>query len=435
MYRSEKQQQGQHRIADVPLSFSSCKLTTADLMACNELYAANGMSDGVLQARRLASSTAPTPIASGVIHELKQWPVWKAPRDVVPPAWMAKLCCHRNVFQGCALELNTAGAGSHVYLIMFCRQDYPLHASFSVLEEVFPRKPCAVVTSENWEELVMECQWRRMFKVSFLDHTPWYELPLGTCTGMYLLRGMQYLEGGRVGTTMPEESFDGVLNRLKMPERADRKPTEREDRPRGDTAWQNELLRRAPWMRGSLDEEEAVGTATGTTASTGLPLEGEVEAELTDEDYARALVELHEARGEEVLLRDGEIVDFVVKPLGGRWTRENKGVAVDSYRGEAVPAGSDAEQWARQYNMGASATFAIALYGNSGARTLAATWCMKCQHFYDMYERHGGGTHTYSEADVATWRDPADFLEFMHESNGRALTRCRWLRDLRPRKS
>ena len=95
---------------------------------------------------------------------------------------------------------------------------------------------------------------------------------------------------------------------------------------------------------------------------------------------------------------------------------------------------SKAVVWAAARDLQTMARFELDLYRPAGARTMAMEYCRLCQFFWDQFESKNDNTYCFSDADFASYNCSEDFLAFGETLSGRALTRWRWLRDLRPRR-
>ena len=74
---------------------------------------------------------------------------------------------------------------------------------------------------------------------------------------------------------------------------------------------------------------------------------------------------------------------FRVIEYRSRFTKLTHGVAFDSFRSEAMPG--PPSEFCVLFNLGKSATFSLALYGDEASLGLANGWACRLQQFFDVW--------------------------------------------------
>ena len=162
--------------------------------------------------------------------------------------------------------------------------------------------------------------------------------------------------------------------------------------------------------------------------------DGEVEDHAQDgglspEDIESVFDALHLRRAEVAGL-EKESVAFTWTVLGGKWTMEHKGVAYDSYRGQAVDKAG--REWAAKYHLTASATFSLSKYGPDTCAVLVQFWCDKMNHYYNISQKHGLA-HVFGEVDSSSFVEKADVLALIGHVPAAVELRVQALRAMCPR--
>ena len=113
--------------------------------------------------------------------------------------------------------------------------------------------------------------------------------------------------------------------------------------------------------------------------------------------------------------------------------KNNKCVAIESYC-VLKKSSTKAAVWADARGLQTMARFELNLCSPAGARTMAMEYCRLCQFLWDVLESKNDHTYCSSDAGFASYKCSEDFLAFGETLSGCALTRWRWLRDLKPRR-
>ena len=72
----------------------------------------------------------------------------------------------------------------------------------------------------------------------------------------------------------------------------------------------------------------------------------------------------------------------------------------------ATPAGSMRWTFPNAYSLGIDMRFAVKLYGDAAAYTLAQAWCHRMAYFYFIWVAMGKGRYAFTDADVNAWMQP-----------------------------
>ncbi len=122
---------------------------------------------------------------------------------------------------------------------------------------------------------------------------------------------------------------------------------------------------------------DVVGSAI-TSANAAGASSSSSSCKFTDLEVTEVFASLEAKREEWKDASDPEVRGFIVRLMGGKYTREHLGVDCDAFRGMAV--GKDAGAWCVKYSLKQSAHFALnepSGHGEYGAHTLALEWCRK----------------------------------------------------------
>ena len=171
------------------------------------------------------------------------------------------------------------------------------------------------------------------------------------------------------------------------------------------------------------------GGKAGATAL--LPLVSDDEYDL--EDPLAHLEALWEKR-KELDFEDVGPEPFVFSVRGGRWTSLHKGVAFDSYRGQA--RAGDASDFCRLYSLGLSATFSIAAYGDEVCLALCQYWIHKMTYlFHEWAEAGMDDKYVFSDVLLAACEQPDDIRVLSEGASAKLVQRIGSIASLRPRRA
>ena len=181
-------------------------------------------------------------------------------------------------------------------------------------------------------------------------------------------------------------------------------------------------LEEFPWLHAYLSKNH-VGGAVDCPDPPHPPVQqaDDVSDELLDE----ALAKLAEKR-EEWAASVEQNAHFITQLRGGKWLRQQRGLAYDSYVGQAASAA--VKQWCRQHKLPLMGTYSIAKFGEEVASTLALEWTRRMEYVHAFLQT--------SDVPLAqTYIETQEFKQFVDglPANSPALPRIRELRSLSDR--
>jgi len=210
--------------------------------------------------------------------------------------------------------------------------------------------------------------------------------------------------------------------------------------PRGATTIDPTTLAEHPWL--------AQWQAQGAQPKRSRPSTEQAEQETPMADAGEATEGLEDTLAEAVLLRafeglrhareelDQEAArdvtpDFKLSVLGGQWTFQRTGREYDYYL--AACAHKASESFATNYYLGRSSRYAVATYGDMVASAMARGWCHRMQHYYNIFAAQDDAQFLFTEADDASYTEPAEVTELATSATGRLAQRVAELRSIKPR--
>lgn len=110
---------------------------------------------------------------------------------------------------------------------------------------------------------------------------------------------------------------------------------------------------------------------------------------------------------------------FVWSVLGGTWTARHRGVAYDDYKGESCS--KDSANWAQRHLLASSASFAVKMYGDSGARLLAEAWAERMNAFYAISLGDKKIGHDFTAEEVSRVTNSSAFEDARAQASGSTL--------------
>ena len=134
--------------------------------------------------------------------------------------------------------------------------------------------------------------------------------------------------------------------------------------------------------RGTPQPDKEAGQQTSTSSSSHNR-SSIAEAQLGDEELDDVFQELERVRGRWCAEPRPEVQHFKCFVLGGQWTRQNVGVAVDTIKARAC--GKEADQWCVLHGMPRSMSFAIRKYTEETAGLLGQAFCAVMEWFYEHH--------------------------------------------------
>ena len=126
-------------------------------------------------------------------------------------------------------------------------------------------------------------------------------------------------------------------------------------------------------------------------------------------------------------------MSFYTRVLGGRWTRENRGVTTDAVSGFGR---SWTLEWCRAYDWPSSMRFGFNRYGQLAAKMLAREWCTRAEYLFNLWVEAGQSLEfSYERRHVEAYPPILEWVQFLLEQplDGEVFDRGNELNRLSPR--
>ena len=284
-------------------------------------------------------------------------------------------------------------------------------------------------------------QWELRFGVIpgvFLD---WSELAAQSSGMIYILHeaaSVGHLQVACDSERTPLQEFIGHLIPVDKEQKADDEgdlPAPKKIKYSEKYAFSAEQLQQFPW----LANPEGSGRADRTSQADSV---GDDEADVLapsapgltlDDDQLETLfvrLEAKRASWEEASGKEAAMAAFKVRILKGKWTLEHTGELADYCLGEHK--GKDAKRFCQRYQLQDNMRFSMHLYGDREAYCMAAAWCSKMSHLYEVYLAQANEDYIFADADIASWDTPADYVEYCAAMNPKQLSGARKIDKIRP---
>lgn len=239
-----------------------------------------------------------------------------------------------------------------------------------------------------------------------------------------------WLGGLHVGADEEWCPFSKVVAALGLHEEnaatTSRAPPKKRHTPNADLVLEN------PWLLDLLGDPSG-GVPAGARAASSSSSSAEAQAEpdpLTPNEIEDVFDALHARRAEFATVAQSSD-GFSRTVLGGRWTQQHRGVAHDSYRGQACTKQS--KEWALAHGLPASATFSLAKYGVETCAVLVQYWTDKMNFLFRLSQgRTGRWPHKFSDADLSAFVEKADFAQLFGRVPRAVEQRAAALRAIKP---
>lgn len=257
---------------------------------------------------------------------------------------------------------------------------------------------------------------------------------------MYVIEGISFLGGEHAVASSDWRPFRDFLQALPENERATQPSAAASSsasvtRPAAERA---KFVAENPWL---LEVLAPLKEASRKRSRKAAGPDDMIDDECAGEDFANECAEpeavaeqfwadLAVAKGQ---ARGHDDDHFVVRPLGGTWTHTHLQVAFDAWQARASTA--SAREWLDAYHIQRAARFDVSLYTSAGALICAQYWARKLGCYHRAWLDAGGRfPHTFSEAELALFQEPAEFTELSRSCRAAAAQkRFAQLRDLAPR--
>ena len=177
---------------------------------------------------------------------------------------------------------------------------------------------------------------------------------------------------------------------------------------------------------------DAAGKTAGNGSSGSHGKDSDCDAEAQEVDGSEVMDALLAKRLELAGAAPEPAVNFRWQLRGGSWTAAHRGMSFDSFMASAIKGGL-AEQWCIDWGLTRSGSFAIALYGEDGAHTMAKHWVALHEWFYLTGLAHEAEpAWTFSAMVVAEFEEAPEVGALFDASCARVRDRISALRRLRP---
>ena len=116
--------------------------------------------------------------------------------------------------------------------------------------------------------------------------------------------------------------------------------------------------------------------------------------------------------------------------MGTSDTKKKAVVAVESFSGKA--AARSVEEFCQDSGLNMSSHFALSVYFQADANTLAREWCRKMSYCHEIWVISDDPQYRFSEADAQDYEPHEDFQQLLARAAGATKKRCDGLVRLRP---
>jgi hypothetical protein len=284
----------------------------------------------------------------------------------------------------------------------------------------------APLSAHTWEAQSMAWS-RHAFDVQWRSYVFSEELASEDGAALGVLFDVAFMGGSKLASDAEWVSWENARRLLPLPvdEESKHEAAAPSGAPPSSVPEGGALLAKFPWLADFRKdtEVELARASKAESCKAKDVVEDPFAEESLEGDVADALEALYAKRCEWDLdggdkSRDGA---FVVKLLGGAWTKLHKGKDFDAFKGEAR---ASASAWCKQYRLPQSARFEISLYGEIDASTMSVAWCHRMQHFYSRWLESGEDKYVFSADDALSYVGEPKFVDLCARAVGKALERC-----------
>lgn len=409
------------------LRLGRCRFSEADKVDFEKFAESSSWSKATVDGLRAKSAEPvghpPEPMKA-VLETMPLPPTARGPRQ---PPWLSWCAQNRDFFRTSVWRFRAGGQVSH-YRFIYAKQN-PIEVCWARVAET----ECV----EPWFDAAGFAQasvtvWDHVFEVSLMDllYSDDEDFPMDAevqCLTDMCSRGRFLCGDGRFVSL---ESLRSLL-------------------PGGGTCKEKEQDTGAsvafePWMEepalwdfvrdGVGEEQTQVSKRARRSKSVGDALtqvagaSGEI-----GEDCDAFLDDLIAAREEFGATGGASPEPFAYVLRGGRWTKQAKGVAFDSFR--ALTAGSAAKQFCMLFRMSRSATYSIRAYGEDSCVALCNLWIHKMTYFFRLWEGAGcSDKYAFDEQDLRAYVAPSEAGALRSGAEDSLIRRLEAIEALRPRR-
>ena len=402
----------QRRLSETgfPNHMASVKFSQQDLEICCEMMESDHYRHLMLPPEHSPVRSAPEAPTVGQQHTIEDFAATlPRPEKVEVPWWCRPLCNNRDLFEDVALGVGCAHSDV-VYLLLFAKQS-PFSATFLQLTRV-PLRPVSEAGDLDEGELDQPPGDRAEFAFLPMVVLNESDLLIGEDEDLFVYPCVRF-EGDRAATNKAAILFEVfVLHHPRSaPVRARLAAPRRRALGADDRA---KLLAENPWLDvddlpgmqrprgshgpvagrkrpGARDRDEDIDVGSGEDLGPDLVADpDEIPFDESEEDMVAEVDDPVDEKSDfdeadlagirdELAWDEAEDAHFYLHILGGKWTKDNKGVAADAAGGYARK-GSPTD-WCKLFNWPRSASFMFNKYGRDGATELAKEYCRR-SHFF-----------------------------------------------------
>ena len=365
-----------------PFRLSSCRWTPDQLSSLATLMDSALYSQSRVQDLRREALAAPSMPSATTQQQLAEADVTVCPKDPQPLDWMKKVATLRDRFAGrvFALVPDEEESEASYWFFLYARQS-PMRLYFMSLE--FVDTPLVQPDLSNLQQALRLCadQPSWTFSVSASKMVLDLDLPQVKEEEVYVLPHIALHHQGSADVCSWAQFVPFsrcVLDTDSLP-KATKEPTQQESKRVKRSDDMEETLLKHPWLSAYV-RGQASSTTTGSGAQSSGSRRQPREEELGDEQLDAVFAELERTRAKWRVEDRIEVQHFKCVVLGGAWTKQHVGVAVDTIKARAC--GKPVEQWCLLHGLPRSMSFSIRKFGEEMAGALGQCFCAVLEFFY-----------------------------------------------------
>ena len=414
-----------------PLRVAACALDHQAVLAFDAFAESPQFTASHVDSLRARSLVAPEPPSPEMQASLASFGAGGRQRPSEPrPSWVSPLCRSRAFFKDAIFRWSGRGWARHLKFVYATQS--PLNVCFCNVVLAATTFDDAPLSAHTWEAQPMAWS-RHAFDVQWMSYVFSEELAFEDGAALDVLFDVAFMGGSKLASDAEWVSWENACRLLPLPvdEESKHEAAAPSGAPPSSVPEGGALLAKFPWLADFRKdtEVELARASKAESCKAKDVVEDPFAEESLEGDVADALEALYAKRCEWDLDGGDKSRDdaFVVKLLGGAWTKLHKGKDFDAFKGEAR---ASASAWCKQYRLPQSARFEISLYGEYDASTLSAAWCHRMQHFYSRWLESGEDKYVFSADDALSYVEEPKFVDLCARAAGKALARCMQIRAL-----